>query len=81
MTNDRVYALLRRIIGNLEDLEQDALKHEKGNKVAGARLRKGLQAAKSDAQALRVRVLEEQKYGPKPIKADRCHELEKLLKF
>lgn len=79
--NIRVYDLLRGIIGNLKELEKDALKHEKGNKAAGARLRKGLLQAKADAQNLRVRVLEDQKNDWPKVKEDRCYEIEKFLSF
>jgi hypothetical protein len=41
----------------LARLGKDAEQHDRGNKAAGTRLRKGLQALKADAQALRVSVL------------------------
>jgi len=40
----------------LTDAMGDAVKHDKGNKAAGTRVRKAMQSAKSMAQDIRVKV-------------------------
>ena len=44
------------MIEMLTDAMGDAVKHDKGNKAAGTRVRKAMQAAKATAQAIRVQV-------------------------
>jgi len=44
------------MIEMLEDAVGDAVKHDKGNKAAGTRVRKAMQSAKGMAQTIRVKV-------------------------
>lgn len=47
---------LQAIVNDLTDTLTDAEKMDKGNKAAGARVRKAAQKAKADLQALRIAV-------------------------
>ena len=51
-----VEKMMHDMIEMLEDAVGDAVKHDKGNKAAGTRVRKAMQAAKGMAQAIRVQV-------------------------
>ncbi|MBL11682.1 MAG: histone H1 [Euryarchaeota archaeon] len=48
--------MMHDMIEMLEDAVGDAVKHDKGNKAAGTRVRKAMQSAKGMAQAIRVQV-------------------------
>ncbi|MAR41591.1 MAG: histone H1 [Euryarchaeota archaeon] len=48
--------MMHDMIEMLEDAVGDAVKHDKGNKAAGTRVRKAMQAAKGMAQSIRVQV-------------------------
>ena len=47
---------MQDMIEMLTDAMGDAVKHDKGNKAAGTRVRKAMQEAKATAQAIRVQV-------------------------
>ena len=51
-----VEANVQKMIDDLTAALADAVKHDKGNSAAGTRVRKAMQAIKSDAQAVRVQV-------------------------
>ncbi|MDG1546044.1 MAG: hypothetical protein P8Q55_01490 [Candidatus Poseidoniaceae archaeon] len=51
-----VEANVQKMIDDLNSALVDAVKHDKGNSAAGTRVRKAMQAIKSDAQAVRVQV-------------------------
>ena len=51
-----VEAMVQKMIDDLTAALADAVKHDKGNSAAGTRVRKAMQAIKSDAQAVRVQV-------------------------
>ena len=42
----------------VQEVEEDLVKAETGNKAAGTRVRKGMQDIKSIAQAVRLKILE-----------------------
>tara|TARA_Y100000310_G_C20620058_1_gene782773 strand:+ start:130 stop:450 length:321 start_codon:yes stop_codon:yes gene_type:complete len=45
----------------LGELEEDVVKHMRGQKAAGTRIRKALQEIRTEAQVARVQILKEQK--------------------
>lgn len=51
-----VEANVQKMIDDLTAALADAVKHDKGNSAAGTRVRKAMQAIKSDAQGVRVQV-------------------------
>ncbi|MDC0212723.1 histone H1 [Euryarchaeota archaeon] len=51
-----VEKMMHDMIEMLEDAVGDAVKHDKGNKAAGTRVRKAMQSAKGMAQSIRVQV-------------------------
>ena len=51
-----VEMMMHDMIEMLEDAVGDAVKHDKGNKAAGTRVRKAMQSAKGMAQSIRVQV-------------------------
>jgi len=51
-----VEKMMHDMIEMLEDAVGDAVKHDKGNKAAGTRVRKAMQSAKGMAQTIRVKV-------------------------
>ena len=51
-----VKKMMHDMIEMLEDAVGDAVKHDKGNKAAGTRVRKAMQSAKGMAQSIRVQV-------------------------
>tara|TARA_B100000401_G_scaffold17960_1_gene10913 strand:- start:14 stop:241 length:228 start_codon:yes stop_codon:yes gene_type:complete len=51
-----VEKMMHDMIEMLTDAMGDAVKHDKGNKAAGTRVRKAMQEAKATAQAIRVQV-------------------------
>ena len=51
-----VEKMMPDMIEMLEDAVGDAVKHDKGNKAAGTRVRKAMQSAKGMAQSIRVQV-------------------------
>ena len=51
-----VEAMVQKMIDDLTAALVDAVKHDKGNKAAGTRVRKAMQSAKTMAQAIRVQV-------------------------
>ena len=51
-----VEKMMHDMIEMLEDAVGDAVKHDKGNKAAGTRVRKAMQSVKGMAQAIRVQV-------------------------
>ena len=51
-----VEKMMHDMIELLEDAVGDAVKHDKGNKAAGTRVRKAMQSAKGMAQSIRVQV-------------------------
>ena len=51
-----VEANVQKMIDDLNSALVDAVKHDKGNSAAGTRVRKAMQAIKSDAQGVRVQV-------------------------
>ena len=51
-----VEKMMHDMIEMLEDAVGNAVKHDKGNKAAGTRVRKAMQSAKGMAQSIRVQV-------------------------
>jgi hypothetical protein len=51
-----VEGLVQKMIDDLTAAAADAAKHDKGNSAAGTRVRKAMQAAKGDAQKVRLQV-------------------------
>ena len=51
-----VEAMVQKMIDDLTAALVDAVKHDKGNKAAGTRVRKAMQSAKTMAQSIRVQV-------------------------
>ena len=51
-----VEKMMHDMIEMLTDAMGDAVKHDKGNKADGTRVRKAMQSAKTMAQAIRVQV-------------------------
>jgi hypothetical protein len=51
-----VETLITELIDNLNVTLNDAIKHDSGNNAAGTRVRKAMQALKTDAQSVRIRV-------------------------
>jgi hypothetical protein len=51
-----VEANVQKMIDDLTAALADAVKHDKGNSAAGTRVRKAMQAIKSDAQGVRKQV-------------------------
>jgi len=48
--------LITKLIDNLNETLNDAVKHDSGNNAAGTRVRKAMQALKTDAQIIRLQV-------------------------
>ena len=53
---ETVETMVQDLIDNLREALADARKHDTGNNAAGTRVRKAMQACKTEAQAIRVRV-------------------------
>ena len=51
-----VEGLVQKMIDDLTAALVDATKHDKGNSAAGTRVRKTMQAVKSEAQTIRLKV-------------------------
>lgn len=56
-----IQARIRTLKFILDELEEDVVKHIRGQKAAGTRIRKALQEIRTEAQVARVQILKEQK--------------------
>jgi hypothetical protein len=53
--------LVKKMIDDLDEVLQDAVKADKGQKAPGTRVRKAMQGVKAQAQEIRKVILENQK--------------------
>lgn len=54
---DQIYTKIRAMEKVLSDIREEATKFDRGNMLAGTRIRKGLQEIKKQAQDIRIEIL------------------------